>query len=186
LTENFRARDARRWAYRSIIVIKEERMKTLVVYYSLEGNTEYVANKIKEKTGADVLKLVPQKAYPNKGFGKFFFGGGSSVIGETRELEPYEVCLDEYERVILGFPVWAARITPPLRMFIEENKSKLVNKNLIAYACQSGNGAEKAFAKLAEGIGVDGFEKTAVFLDPKSKHTEEKDKQIEEFCEILK
>ena len=161
-------------------------MKTLVVYYSLEGNTEYVANKIKEEIGADVLKLVPKKEYPKKGFGKFFFGGGSSVTEESRELEPYDVCLDEYKRVILGFPVWAARITPPLRTFIEENKSKLIEKDLIAYACQSGNGAEKAFAKLAEGIGVDRFEKTAIFLDPKSKHTEEKDNQIEAFCEMLK
>ena len=34
-------------------------MKTLLVYYSLEGNTKYVADKIKEKTGADLLRLTP-------------------------------------------------------------------------------------------------------------------------------
>ena len=43
-------------------------MKTLVVYYSLEGNTEYVAEKIREALGADLLKLVPKKAYHDKGF----------------------------------------------------------------------------------------------------------------------
>ncbi len=31
-------------------------MRDLIVYYSLEGNTEYVVNRIKEKTGADTLR----------------------------------------------------------------------------------------------------------------------------------
>ena len=35
-------------------------MKKLIVYYSLEGNTEYAANRIKDRTGADFLKLVPR------------------------------------------------------------------------------------------------------------------------------
>ena len=48
--------------------------KDLVVYYSLEGNTEYVAEKIREKTGADLLKLVPKKAYHDKGLAKFLWG----------------------------------------------------------------------------------------------------------------
>ena len=40
--------------------------KDLVVYYSLEGNTEYVASVLKEKIGTDLLKLVPRKAYHDK------------------------------------------------------------------------------------------------------------------------
>ena len=39
-------------------------MKILIVYYSLEGNTKYVAEKIAEQTGADLLCLEPEKAYP--------------------------------------------------------------------------------------------------------------------------
>ena len=38
-------------------------MKTLIVYYSMEGNTQYVADKVKEKVDADTLRLVPKKAY---------------------------------------------------------------------------------------------------------------------------
>ena len=64
--------------------------KDLVVYYSLEGNTEYVANVLKEKIGADLLKLVPKKAYHDKGFAKFFWGGKSAVMAEKPELE--EIC----------------------------------------------------------------------------------------------
>ncbi len=42
-------------------------MKDLVVYYSLEGNTEYVTDKIKNCTGADTLCIIPKKAYHDKG-----------------------------------------------------------------------------------------------------------------------
>lgn len=34
--------------------MKENAMKTLIVYYSLEGNTKMVAERIAEKTGADL------------------------------------------------------------------------------------------------------------------------------------
>ena len=34
-------------------------MKDLVVYYSLEGNTAYVAEIISKRTGADLLRLEP-------------------------------------------------------------------------------------------------------------------------------
>ena len=160
-------------------------MKSLVVYFSLEGNTEYVAGIIKEKTGADLLKLVPKKAYHDKGFAKFFWGGKSAVMAEKPALEAYNVNLDEYERVIFGFPVWASNFTPPLRTFIEDNKEKLQKKKISVFACQSGSGAEKAFAKMAKALGIDDFEVSAIFIDPKARHNDDTDKQIDEFCNRL-
>ena len=50
-------------------------MKTAIVYYSMSGNTEYVANCIKERVGADLIKIVPTKEYPSKGAMKFIWGG---------------------------------------------------------------------------------------------------------------
>ncbi len=160
-------------------------MKTLVVYYSLEGNTEYVAGLIKEKTGADLLKLVPRKAYHDKGFAKFFWGGKSAVMAEKPELKAYDVNLAEYDRIIFGFPVWASNYTPPLRTFIEDNKAQLQGKTFSAFACQSGGGAEKAFAKLAKSLGMEGFDRTAVFIDPKAKPEDSKNQQIADFCKSL-
>ncbi len=160
-------------------------MKTLVVYFSLEGNTAYVADTIRDKTGADLLRLVPKKAYHDKGFAKFFWGGKSAVMAEKPELEPYDVDLAEYDRIVFGSPVWASNFAPPLRSFIEDNKDKLQGKHFAAYACQSGAGAEKAFVKLAKCIGIEAFEQTAVFIDPKEKETESKKGQIQEFCKAL-
>ena len=160
-------------------------MRTLLVFYSLEGNTEYVAEKIKDKIGADILKLVPKKAYHDKGFAKFFWGGKNAVMAEKPELEPYNVDLSVYERVIFGFPVWASNYTPPLRTFALANKSALSSKKLAAFACQSGAGAEKALAKLAKTIGIEDFDKKAVFIDPKAKKNDETDAKIDAFCDSL-
>ena len=160
-------------------------MKTLVVYYSLEGNTEYVAERIKETIGADLLKLVPKKVYHDKGFAKFFWGGKSAVMAEKPELEAYVVDLTAYERIIFGFPVWASNFTPPIRTFVEDNKSGLSGKKIAAFACQSGAGAEKALAKLAKTLGIDDFEQKAIFIDPKAKKSDDMDAKIEAFCKAL-
>ena len=52
-------------------------MKTAVVYYSLQGNIRYVAEKVAKETGADLIELIPVKAYPDKGMVKFIWGGSA-------------------------------------------------------------------------------------------------------------
>ena len=168
-------------------VMKEQRtgMKTLIVYYSLEGNTKYAADKIAEKTGADTLRLIPKKAYKDKGVAKFLWGGKSALMAESPDLEEYSVDLSAYDRVVFGFPVWASNFTPPIRTFVNENRELLKGKRLSAFACQSGSGAEKALARLAKSLNIEGFGSTAVFIDPKSRPDSAKDEAIDRFCSEL-
>ncbi len=154
-------------------------MKTLIVYYSMGGNTEYVAEKIKAGIeDADTLRLVPKKAYKDTGFAKFVWGGKSALMAEKPELEDYSVDLSQYDRIIYGFPVWAGTITPPIRTFVAENKEILKGKRNCAYACMAGSGGVKAIEKLAKAIGIKGFEATSIFIDPKDSPSAEKDAQI--------
>ena len=159
-------------------------MKTLIVYYSLEGNTEYAATKIAEVCEFDALRLVPVKEYPASGFKKFFWGGKSAVMAETPELEPYTFDADSYDRIVFGFPVWAGNVTPPIRTFVKDNDLK--GKRIAAFACQSGSGAEKAFAKLKEAIGIDQLEAELVLIDPKVRQNAENDRKINDFCAKLR
>lgn len=159
-------------------------MKTIIVYYSMGGNTEYAAQKVAEELGADLLRVEPKKAYPDSGFRKFLWGGKSAVMAETPELEPYEFDGTAYERVILGFPVWAGNVTPPIRTFLKEND--LSGKSLAAFACQSGAGAEKAFGKLLAAVGADKLEAELILIDPKDKPSEANEQKIQAFCEKLK
>ena len=158
-------------------------MPTIIVYYSLEGNTEYAANRIAEKLGADTLRLEPVKAYPSGGFKKFFWGGKSAVMGETPKLEPYAFDPAAWDRIVFGFPVWAGNMAPPLRTFLRDND--LSGKRFAAFACQSGNGAEKAFARLKAALGVDTLEAELVLIDPKARPSEENERKLAEFCARL-
>ena len=159
-------------------------MKTLIVYYTLEGNTHYAAKKIASRLDADVLRVKPVKTYPRKGFRKFLWGGKSAVMAETPELEPYTFDASAYDRIVFGFPVWAGNVTPPLRTFIKEND--LSGKRFAAFACQSGAGAEKAFEKLKTSLGIRELDAELVLIDPKTKPDPINEKKISGFCGKLK
>ena len=158
-------------------------MKAIVVYYSLEGNTAYAAEKIAAALGADSLRLQPKKAYPDSGFRKFFWGGKSAVMAETPALEPYDFRAEDYDLVVLGFPVWAGNVTPPIRTFVSEHR--LREGQVAAFACESGAGAEKAFAKLTECAGIGRLRETLILIDPKAKPSAENERRIADFCAAL-
>lgn len=163
---------------------ERENMKTAIVYYSMLGNTEYVAEKIAQKVNADLIRIEPVKAYPDKGVKKFFWGGKSAVMGESPDLCPYEFKVDEYDRIIIGTPVWASNFVPPIRTFINENKN-IAEKKLGVFICFSGGGADKAIDKLKKAIGIEQFETELILIDPKEKEMPENDVKIGEFCASL-
>ena len=161
-------------------------MKTLIVYYSMNGNTAWAAEKIANRTGAALLRLEPEKAYPDKGIRKFLRGGKSAVMAEAPKLKPYRVDWDQADRVVFGFPVWAGNITPPLRTFIQENSRALAEKRVAAFACQSGAGAEKAFRKLRECLGGKELEAELILIDPKDRPRADSEEKIAAFCDALR
>ena len=161
-------------------------MKKVIVYYSMSGNTDYVAKYISDKIDADLIRIEPKKEYPNKGIKKFLWGGKSAVMGETPALEQYEFDSEKYDCIIFGTPVWASSFTPPIRTFIKENKEKLKGKKLATFICYMGGGADKAVGKLKQCLEISNFAAELILIDPKDKKSDEKDKQIEEFCEKIK
>ena len=160
-------------------------MSTAIVYYSLNGNSEMVAKRMAAKLNADVIKIEPDKSYPDKGAKKFLWGGKSAVMGEQPVLKPYQFVADKYDSIIIGFPVWASRPAPPICTFLNDQKSKLSGKKIAVFACQSGNGAEKAFERVRNMIGIEAFAGKLILIDPKTRVNVENDKKIDSFCEKL-
>lgn len=158
-------------------------MNTLIVYYSLEGNTEMVAERIAALLPADTLRLEPVKAYPTGKVSKFVWGGKSAMMAETPKLKPYSFHPDAYDRIIFGFPVWASNIVPPLRTFIRDND--VHGKRIAVFACQTAAGADKAYIKLKEELGIDTFEAELTLLDPKLKPDDGNEQKIKDFCAKL-
>ncbi len=161
-------------------------MKTLVVYYSMGGNTACIAEMLTDALGAELLRLEPRKAYPDKGASKFLWGGKSAVMGEKPPLQPYAFHPEDYDRIIFGFPVWAGTFAPPLRSFAAEHLAALRGKQLAAYACEGGSGGERALQKLKKTLGIEAFAAEAVFIDPKDRPSDGNDARFREFCAKLK
>ncbi|MBQ6519410.1 MAG: hypothetical protein IJI14_11865 [Anaerolineaceae bacterium] len=160
-------------------------MKTVIVYYSMSGNCEYTARKIAGSIDADLIRIEPEKAFPDSGFKKFFWGGKSAVMGEMPKLKPYSFDAGKFERVIFGFPVWASNPTPPIRTFIHENLAALKGKRLAAFVCCSGGGADKALQKLKKQLNAEELEAELILIDPKEKPSTENEQAIKDFCEKL-
>jgi flavodoxin len=151
----------------------------------MSGNTKYVAEKIAEKAGADLIEIKPEKQYPDKGFRKFLWGGKSAVMGDTPKLLPYEFDADKYDTIVFGYPVWASNFTPPIKTFIKENMEKIAGKDFAVYACSMGGGAEKSVDKLKNYLIINEFKAAMSLIDPKDKPSEENNKKIEEFISEL-
>ena len=151
----------------------------------MSGNVKSVAEKLSVTLNADLIEIKPVKAFPDKGFGKFFWGGKSAVMGETPELEPYSFNADEYETVIIGSPIWASSFAPPVRTFLCDNRDVLRQKKLAAFFCQSGNGADKAEKKMCALLGIDSLSASLVLIDPLTKTEVEYEAKIKAFAENI-
>ena len=160
-------------------------MNTAIVYYSLSGNTSYVAEKIASALKADLIPLVPQKAYPDSGFKKFFWGGKSALMGDKPTLETYAFDADAYDLIILGSPVWAGTFAPPLRSFIEENRAALTGKRLAAFFCCSG-GPGKVLEKFRTFLSCGRLEQELILIDPKDKPSSENEEKINGYIATLR
>lgn len=158
-------------------------MKSAVIYYSMDGNTKYVAGKIAAELGADLIRLIPAKEYPTGKIGKYFWGGKSATFGETPALEPYTFDQKQYDLIVLGTPVWAGTVTPPLRTFIRENKSE--GKKIALFACCSGGSTAKCFEQMKKEAGDCTVVSTLQLIEPLKGIEADVNKSISDFCAVL-
>lgn len=156
-------------------------MNTAIVYYSMSGNTAYAAERAAAALQAELIPIEPQKAYPDKGFKRFLFGGKSAIMGEKPPLVPYAFEADKYDRVILASPVWASRPAPPLRTFIEENREGLSGKRISVILCSMGGGYEKAAEAIRALVGAGELEASLGLIEPKNKPSEDNERKLAVF-----
>lgn len=162
---------------------KRTLIKTAVIYFSLEGNTKYAAELIGKTLGADLIPLIPAKAYPTGNFAKYFWAGKSATFRERPKLKPFSFDPDKYDLVILGTPIWAGTFASPLRTFIRRNK--LTGKKIALFASCAGGPAEKCFAQLEKKLPGCTLLSTLRLVDPLKGDKQELDESIAGFCAKL-
>lgn len=111
-------------------------MKTLIVYYSYTNNTEKVAKRIAELKKYDILKLEPLVDYSTDYQTVVDEEEAKMDSEEIVELKPINVDLNQYDRIILGTPVWWYTMAPVVRSFLSSNN--LNGKKVIAFITNGG------------------------------------------------
>lgn len=165
------------------VPLREVMMASIIVYYSLEGSTDLAARSIAGRTGADLVRLVPEKEVPKKGFGKYFLGGKSALFSERPRLTNRRIDFTKYDTVIIGSPVWAGTVTPPILSFLAIQPFS--GKKVFLFASHSGGGAEKCFAKIEGKLTGNTLIGTAEFLEPVKNEAEIKSEKISAFCDAI-
>ena len=121
-------------------------MRSLVVYYSLEGNTRFVAGVLAQAVGADILELKVLACAP-RGFKKYFWGGRQVMAKEKPALAPLDRDPAAYDLIWIGTPVWAFSFSPAVRTFVSQTPLK---DKKIALFCCSGGGPGPTLSRMAK------------------------------------
>jgi len=156
-------------------------MKTLIVFYSYEGSTKFIAQTIANEIGADILEIKPEKEMQSHGFMKYIWGGRQATMKAKPTLLPFDKNPADYDLIIIGTPVWAFNMAPPIRSFLAQ--IKLTNKKIALFCCHEGSPGktlENMENKLQrnEIIGKMDFMKVVAQKDNNTKKAKEWIKQI--------
>ncbi len=120
-------------------------VRALVIYYSLQGNTRFIAEKIAQATTAEILQLSPLKDIPAKGFLKYLLGGKAALLKQEPPLAPLSKNPQEFDLLFLGTPVWGGTHAPAWNTLFKEHP--FFGKELALFCCHGG-GKGKVFTKM--------------------------------------
>ena len=125
-------------------------MKSLIVYYSLEGNVELISKYVANLLGSDMMELKPVTPYPTGRVSKYT-AGKAAIKREQPELLPYDKDPSDYDTIVIGTPVWASNPAPPVNTFMMTND--LTGKRVsFIVSSKSGNGG-KCVAEMEKMLG---------------------------------
>jgi len=158
-------------------------MKFLIVYYSYDGNTRFVAEHIAEFFNADVQELKPKLDMHSRSFMKYVWGGQMVLMRQKPELEPLRFNPADYDVVFIGTPVWAWTFTPAINSFLSANP--LQDKKIVLFYSHGGGPrgmADKMKARLSGNVIV--AEKG--FQEPLKWRKEEALLSVRTWCRELK
>lgn len=129
--------------------------KTLIVYFSRTGNTRTMAEQIKERTGGDLVEVVTVNPYPSD-YNECTKQAARELEQNFRpKLRTAKIAnLQDYDTVLIGYPVWWGRIPPALMTFLDENN--LSGKKIAPFCTHGGSGMSgvEDIRKLASGATI--------------------------------
>ena len=146
-------------------------MKKLLIYYSLSGNGDLVAEQYKEQ-GYDIRKVETVKGLPKVFFFVMLSGGFQAGINKKAKLKEFDYDISNYDEVVIGSPIWNGRFAPAINTILANLKVENQKLSFVFYA-GSGEG-KKALKRLQKEYPHSSY----VFLKQPKQYPEELNKLV--------
>ena len=116
--------------------------KKLVAYFSAGGTTKKIAEQIAEAGNADLCEITPKVAYTTADLNWMDKKSRSSVEMSDKKIRPEitdtDAHIEEYDTIILGFPIWWYVAPTIVNTFLE--KYDFSGKKIVLFATSGGSG----------------------------------------------
>ena len=132
--------------------------RTLVVYFSAQGHTEAVAEQIANNIEADIFEIVPVDEYTSDDLDWTDDDSRVSREHEDESLRDVELLStevsnwDDYDTIIIGYPIWWGIAAWPVNTFVEANDFS--GKTVIPFCTSSSSGLGQSGELLADAAGT--------------------------------
>lgn len=130
--------------------------KVLVVYFSETGNTQKLAKLISDEVGGDFRRIETVKPYPT-GQELFDYTKNERDEDARPELKDLEVNMDDYDVVLVGYPIWWYTLPMPIYTFFD--KYDFDDKIIVPFNTHEGSGDGGTYSTIKN------WEKNAKVLD---------------------
>lgn len=116
--------------------------KKLVAYFSASGVTKKTAEMLAEAAGADLYEITPKVAYTKADLDWMNKKARSSVEMSDKtirpEIEDKDAHVENYDEIIVGFPIWWYVAPTIINTFLE--KYDFSGKKIVLFATSGGSG----------------------------------------------
>lgn len=108
----------------------------LIVYFSRTGTTERAAEKIRELTGADLVKLETVESYPTSYEQVLTKAQSEKAVQARPAIRTSIEHMEQYDTIYVGYPIWYGTAPMPVFTFLESYD--LSGKTIVPF-CTSGS-----------------------------------------------
>ena len=92
-------------------------MKTVILYYTFGGSTKKEAERLAAELDAPVHRVKETRS--RSLFRSFIPGGSTAMHRKAVDIQPLTIDLHDYDRIIIGCPVWAGYPAPAFNSIME-------------------------------------------------------------------
>ena len=128
--------------------------KVLVAYFSATGTTKQVAQNLAAAINADIYEIKPKVPYTNADLDWTNNNSRSTIEMKDHNSRPEIVddnfSTDNYDTIILGFPIWWYIAPTVVNTFLEAHD--FTNKKIILFATSGGSGFGRTVENLKKSV----------------------------------